>query len=290
MPDDFVSLRLGNSTATIARLGAEPVSWTVEGRELIWHRDPEHWARSAPILFPVVGASAGGVIKVSGQSYAMPQHGFARDSLFEVADSDVASALFEFSATDETRKLYPFAFNLSVRYILDPHALSVDFTIENRGAELMPYQLGFHPAFPWPFECRGEGRDQLIFASDARRTALRPDSQGLVKRISETSVAGRELPLSAGMFEKGALIFPDAQSPTTTFAPAEGGRLAITTENFPHVAVWTKPAAPFLSVEPWTGLPDWDDFNGELAGRASVSLVQPGGAAHHALILRYTAV
>jgi galactose mutarotase-like enzyme len=34
----------------------------------------------------VVGASAGGTVQVDGVPHPMPQHGFARDSLFDVVE------------------------------------------------------------------------------------------------------------------------------------------------------------------------------------------------------------
>ena len=89
---DVVRLETGGASAEIALAGAEPVSWRVGGRELIWSGDPQHWARHAPILFPVVGASAGGAVRIAGQTYPMPQHGFARDSRFALVErtGDVA--------------------------------------------------------------------------------------------------------------------------------------------------------------------------------------------------------
>ena len=48
---------------------------------------PEHWAYHAPILFPVVGASRDGVVRVDGRPYPMPQHGFARTSRFGIVHS-----------------------------------------------------------------------------------------------------------------------------------------------------------------------------------------------------------
>jgi len=288
MADDPVLLKSGTATATIARLGAELLSWKASGRELIWHRDPQHWARSAPILFPVVGASAGGAVKVDGKSYPMPQHGFARDSLFDVIGRGDDWVLLRLTDNAETRERYPFAFSFAVRYTLSEDGIAIGFDVANTGSAALPYQIGYHPAFPWPFETRRAGHDAVTFATDAPRAILRPDAKGLLKRKADDSLSGGRMELSAAMFDKGAFVFPDAASDTVVFTPASGGVLGITTEGFPHVAVWTKPDAPFISIEQWTGLPDWHDFSGELSERASVSVLPPGGAAHHAIALRYS--
>src|SRR5829696_936009 len=51
---DTVALAADGASATIALSGAEPLSWRIGGRELIWHGDPAHWPQRAPILFPVI--------------------------------------------------------------------------------------------------------------------------------------------------------------------------------------------------------------------------------------------
>ena len=68
MPD-CVALAIDGATASVALAGAEPRSWRVGGRELLWHGDPAHWGERAPILFPVVGASAGGMVRIGGENY-----------------------------------------------------------------------------------------------------------------------------------------------------------------------------------------------------------------------------
>src|SRR5215217_9455043 len=83
---ETLALAADGASATIALRGAEPLSWRVGGRELIWHGDPAHWPQRAPILFPVVGASAGGTVRVEGRSYPMPRHGFARDLPFGLVE------------------------------------------------------------------------------------------------------------------------------------------------------------------------------------------------------------
>ena len=143
-----VILEAGDASAVIAVRGAEPRSWRVGGRELLWHADPVHWDRSAPILFPVVGASAGGTIHVDGVPHPMPQHGFARDSLFDVVERRPEAVRLRLSETPTTRARYPFAFVLEVTVALAPATLSLAFEVRNVGQQPMPYALGVHPAFP----------------------------------------------------------------------------------------------------------------------------------------------
>ncbi len=69
------------------------------------------------------------------------------------------------------------------------------------------------------------------------------------------------------------------------FVSPSGRAIAMRMEDFPHLAVWTKPTAPFLSLEAWTGHADWAGFEGNLENRDSQRLLAPGASARHGIAL-----
>ena len=50
---------------------------------------------------------------------------------------------------------------------------------------------------------------------------------------------------------------------------------------FDHAALWTRPGAPFLCLEAWTGYSDPEGFAGDLFQKPSMRVLQPGGRARH---------
>ncbi len=284
-----VSLRAGAASAVIALTGAEPRSWRIGGRELLWHGDPVHWKRSAPILFPVVGASAGGMVRVDGRSYPMPQHGFARDSVFEVLELRPDAVRLRLSDSAATRARYPFAFALDVTIALEPASLSLAFDVRNPGPQPLPYALGVHPAFPWPFGAPTAVGHAVVFAAPERSDIPLLTPEGLLGRQTRAlELDGARLPLTPDLFAQGALVFLDAASSAVDFVAPLGARITLAAEHFPHLAVWTTPSAPFLSMEAWTGHADWEGADGELAERSSMRLLAPGALARHAATMSYT--
>jgi galactose mutarotase-like enzyme len=282
--DERVTLRSAGASASIARHGSELKSWTIGNQELIWGADPKFWARSAPILFPVIGASAGGVIVVSGKSYAMPQHGFARDSVFDLVERGDNWAVLMLTDNDVTRKHYPFPFSISVRFELSAKSLTMDFEVAT-AATSMPYQLGFHPAVAWPLGDDRYAGCELVFSCKETCPIFRLNSQGLLRHQAVASVEGGTLPIDAQLINDGALIFPDSRSRSVRFTSRRGPHLEMSVDGFPHFAAWTKPGAPFLSIEPWAGLPDWDDAAGELASRPGINVADPGQSQRHSVVL-----
>lgn len=284
-----VDILAGDGTAAaIALHGAEPVSWTVAGREYLWNGDPAHWNRHAPWLFPVVGASAGGVVRVGSQTYPMAQHGFARDLPFAVVARQADSVTLRLSDDAATRVRYPFAFRLDVTARVSPGRLAFEIVVGNPGDAALPYALGFHPAFPWPFaggERRAGGGYLVAFEHDERPAAPQVGEGGLLLREEQPlPLDGATLPLDPEIFTE-ALVFLNARSRWMRFAGPGGGGIRIAAEDFPHLAVWTKPTAPFLSLECWTGHADWAGFAGDLSQRDSQRLLAPGAQARHGVIL-----
>ncbi len=281
-------LRAGDAVAEIALRGAEPLSWRVGGRELIWHGDPAHWAGRAPILFPVVGASTEGQVRVGGRAYPMPQHGFARGSAFALVAEGEDFAHLRLTDTPETHRHYPFAFQLDVTATLSAAALALDFAVFNPGTGPLPYALGFHPAFPWPFAAEGIEGHAVVFEhpEDPMIPAILPAGV-LDRKRRPVPMEGDRLPLSPDLFAEGALLFLDARSRAMRFAAPSGAAIGLETEDFPHLAVWTRPAAPFVSLEAWTGHADWSGFSGELAERNTMRVLAPGAGARHRVTLRW---
>ena len=286
---DHITLTAGDGTAAIIALsGAEPVSWTVAGRDYLWSGDPAHWNRHAPWLFPVVGASAGGTIHVDGKAYPMGQHGFARDLPFTVLDQGQDTATLRLTDSEATRTHYPYPFQLDITARVGPGILDFEIWIENTGATALPYALGFHPAFPWPFaggERKAGGGYAVEFEHPERPMAPEVGPGGLLLREEKAfPLEGSTLPLDPAMFAE-AIVLRDAASACMRFTAPDGSAIRMEVSDFPHLAVWTKPTAPFLSLECWTGHADWAGFAGDLTKRDSQRLLAPGGRARHGVAL-----
>ena len=276
------------TTATVALAGAEPVSWQVGGREYLWSGDPEHWNRHAPWLFPVVGASRGGTVRVGGRDYPMAQHGFARDLPFAVLAQGADTVTLRLEDGPATRAHYPFPFRLDITARVRPAGLDFDIAVANPGDGVLPYGLGFHPAFPWPFAggTRAAGGGYaVVFEAPERASAPEVGPGGLLLREERPlPLRGDTLPLDPAIFTE-ALVFREARSRWMRFTGPGGRAIRMAVADFPHLAVWTKPTAPFLSLECWTGHADWADFSGALSQRDSQRLLPPGAVAHHGVRL-----
>jgi galactose mutarotase-like enzyme len=271
------------SRAEIDPFGAELTSWRVAGRELMWQADPAHWARSAPILFPMVGHAAGGEVRFAGQVHPMPVHGFASSLPFTVERTGAGEATLSLLADERTRRHYPFAFRLAVSFALGDGTLSVTLRVRNDDERNLPYAAGLHPGFAWPSRSRAGNRGAILFSAEEDRSVPVITAQGLFSADRRRlALDGRTMALTADNLGQEAVCFLHARSNALTFMPGDGSALDIAHDGFPHVAIWTRNGAPFLSVESWTGYGDAPGYAGEFADRPSMTILPPGATAAHA--------
>lgn len=282
-----ILLRAGaDDCAAVSPLGAELLSWRCGRTELIWSRDPAVWDQTAPLLFPVVGWTRDARVRVEGRSYPLGLHGFARRKPFVLVARSDASACFALEQDDDTLTLYPFAFRLEVRFALRQGELEIALAVINRDPRALPYAVGLHPGFRWPLD--GSSATHAIRFEAAERAEVPVIAAGglFSARRRPVPLDGAALPLSPELMEKEALCFLDAASRRLVYDNGGGARLCVTLEDFPHIAFWSLPPAPFLCIEAWTGHGDPEDFSGDLYEKPSMRILAPGESATHGATFR----
>jgi len=263
--------------AEIAPLGAELVRLSDStGADWLHDGDPAWWSGRAPLLFPMVGRATGDRIRVDGKLYPLPQHGFARRSVFSAVIAEPARAVLRLEADNATRAQFPFAFRLDLAFAVDAETLNIVATVANADDRPMPFAFGYHPAFRWP----------LPGATGAHELRFEKSEPAPIRRLADGLLDPREFPnpavsgvlaLDAGLFEDGALIFDQLYSRRVAFGPPGGPELAVSFPGMPHFGLWTKPGgAPFLCLEPWQGFAAPLGFDGEFSERPGVVALAPG--------------
>lgn len=279
------TIRIGNGdiTVDVSSLGAEMQALTTnDGRSWLWTGDAAFWTGRSPILFPIVGKAPDDKIAIDGTVYPLAQHGFARRSEFALTASTATGCRHELAASAATRAVYPFDFLLAVEHAVAGRALTVTAEVSNRDQQAMPFGLGFHPAFAWPLP-GAAGRAHTITLDNQGEPELVRLAGGLINPTPFPSpfVKGR-LELDHAMFEQDAMIFPEGAGEGLRYGAEGGPALQFHFENLPNLALWTKPAAPFLCVEPWHGTAAQAGASSELSQRPSTTMLAPGAMARFA--------
>ncbi len=260
-------------------------------REWLWQGDAGSWPRQAPVLFPVIGRSRGGVVRHGGMAYPMPSHGIAPNASFEIVAATGEACSLVLKDDAGTRASYPFEFQLKVAFEVSGDTLIQSAEITNTGDVELPYSFGFHPGLRWPLPTTAAiGRELhcIHFRSEEHHRVRRITEDGLGPPTQPSPIVGRTLNLSDSLFAEGAVVFDKFESQAVWFGVPGHDGVLVEMENLPHFGVWTRPPAAFLCLEPWQGYADPIGFDGDLIDKPGSLLLTPGQASSHTIRISFS--
>lgn len=269
----------------ISTLGAEVKRVYHLGHEIdyLWDSNPSFWAKSSPILFPIVGRLAKNQYLYDGKSYSLPQHGFARDLEFELVEQESDTVWFELKANDVTREMYPFDFVLRIGYVLEDETLAVKWQVLNHNEEVMPFSIGAHPAFSTKLTSDDEYSDYYLHfeTNEGISTYLFDNETGRVYEEKEQIIDKLKLlPLSKELFEEYPTLIIENEAAITLGCYNHEREVVVRFDGFPYVGIWSPinalgEIADFVCIEPWYGVADTVGEPQELMSKKGIQVIEP---------------
>lgn len=276
-------LKKGGLRAAVQTKGGELVSLRGgDGLEYIWEGDPAFWSGQNPILFPIVGSLKEGTVNFDGKPYSMDRHGFARRSEFSLVKQGEDYAVLELRESMETLSRYPYPFLLRVTHRLLDNGFSTTFTVQNTGTAPMPFCIGAHTAIRCPLRPGERFEDyELVFEKPEQADSLLLNKSGNIRHDGRRTMLNdsKILPLDYSIFsEMDTVIFSGLRSGKVSLLHRQTGRgVCLDFHEFPMVAFWTNPGAPYLCLEPWQGCAAYDNESGEFCSKPFCETLAPGG-------------
>lgn len=284
---------------TIGHIGAELVSIQRDGREYLWSGDPQYWSRHATILFPIVGRLANDTLRINGKSYSMKQHGFARNAEFTLQNArlDIAPNNVVFNSVNPPVRYimdryglipnYPYEFSLAVDYEIQGNTVCCSWEVRNNGTDTMHFQIGAHPAFMLPEYDVNDAIHGYIQCYDSENNVVSPMIfsslvNGLRVNYGQPKVLSNDrgiLELTNTTFADDAILIEKKQVTKIALFDKHGKRiLTVSCPQAEAFGIWApnKPGCPFVCIEPWCGIADRFDFNGDIEEREYIHCLESG--------------
>lgn len=257
--------------AQINTHGAELTSLVSKenGREYIWYGKKDIWGGHSPILFPIVGMLKDEKYILDDKEYSLKKHGFARNSDFEFEKINDSCIKFTLKDNEQTLTSYPYHFVLTVKFQLEGKKISVSHFVENCNESQMYFSLGAHPAF------NARVGSKIVFDKTETLNSFRIDKQGMITG-EECSVLdnSREIVITEGIFNEDALIFEGMKS-EGAYLEENGKKLFhFKWGKVPYLGFWAKPGAPYVCIEPWFGVNDGCNSEGNLKRKVGIQKLE----------------
>lgn len=277
----MIFLENNDLKVVLSAKGAELISLIekLDSTEYIWQAEPNIWPYHAPNLFPIVGGLKDSQLLVSGKSYTLNRHGFARNSTFRKLEAAPNHAHFELRYSSETLKVYPFKFEFQVIYHLDGRTLKVMYKVINMDEQTIYFSVGAHPAFNVPLKDGESFEDYYLEFQDYEELKSHQLSEnGLFNgQLVDVPLNHQKLQLNKSLFEKDALVFKNLKSRELTLKNHKNPKQV--TVNFPHfnyLGLWSKVDAPFVCIEPWLGCADGELGHQDISKKEAILELEHG--------------
>ena len=284
---EIISISSDSLTVSIDAMGAQLMSLQKGESEYLWQGDSNWWPRRAPILFPIVGVLKDSKAESAEGTISLARHGLARLNQFEVVEQSPSSVTLQLKSTEETRKSYPYDFELKLIFSVAGDTLTQTYEVTNPANVVLPFTLGAHPAFNIPIpgvEAASLDQYHLLFTRSWTSYGPSITDEGLCDYTTPQRliVDSDTLSLSWELIDREKTItledVPDRRITlaTSTEAPSEAHGIQMDFEGFDYLGIWSAaPGCPFVALEPWCGIADTVDCDGIFEHKPGIMCLEP---------------
>lgn len=275
-----IKITSGENYAVLGLDGAMLNSLNKNNTEYLWQGDAKYWAGQAPVCFPITGELPNGEMEAFGKRCTMKRHGVARINPFEVLEQHKNSVTFVQRSDENTKRDFPFDYELKIKYTINGDTVTNEYIVTNTDEDKLPFVIGGHPAFNCPLANGEKFEDyKVVFDKNITKPCLRPDHHtGLVNVFEKfDEMHGSDtLSLVHELFEeKDALIFENCEAKSATLIGKSGKGVKIEFQDMNNLLIWSAVGnAPFVALEPWTGLASCNDEDGLFEHKRGMTVLE----------------
>ena len=157
---------------------------------------------------------------------------------------------------EDTRKVFPFEFKLTIVFELDGNSLKVSNIVENLEEQTMYFSIGAHEGYNCP---EGIEEYEIHFKEKYTLDSYVLDGNLLTDDVIRMTDNSNVLPLKNEYFSVDALVFKNIEfSEVILVHKHSSKKVRVTFDGANYFLLWTKPQANarYICLEPWHGVQD----------------------------------
>lgn len=258
----------------VKTVGAELTSFISKesNTEYLWQGNPDVWYGQSPVLFPIIGRVLDDKYYIKGKEFIMPKHGLFRKRDAALVEKKDNSMTFVQQSDEDTKKIFPYDFEVYVIFELIDKSLKVTHKIVNKSSDIMYFSIGGHPGF----NC--EIGDYLLFEKNEILDTVEIDTECLrTGKMIPILNNDNKIVITKDIFNNDALIFTDMKSNYITLASENHARkVKFDYSDCSYLGIWAKPGAPYVCIEPWWGVNDSHERKSDFSQKDAIISLESG--------------
>ena len=188
---------------------------------------------------------------------------------------------FLLKENEKTLAVYPFKFEVLVKYVLIKNKLESTIIVKNNSEDPLPFNLGLHPAFKVPlYEDKFEDYHLEFGNSKTYHTPTVNLQTGTIdfETTYRTFKDLKSLPLNYSDYDCDAIVLTDINFNNINLCKDEKILLSFNFNGFNSLGIWTpnnNVHANFICLEPWHGCADSSNHDGIFEHKKDIIFLQP---------------
>ncbi len=271
----FVTIKNDCLEAVINTYGAELTHLKKNGEEYMWEKDAKYWKDCAPVLFPMVSSVLDKKYTYKGETYPLPQHGFARDCVYEVVEQSEDTVVMRLVQNHLTKILYPFVFDFCIEYKLDGCRLNIEYIVNNTSeTEEMYFNTGSHEGYKLFSDTVDD--HYIEFEKPEKLVQMvveEPVWEGKTHDFGESNI----LELKEEYFAIDGIFFVGVNSRYVTLKCKSSDKSVRVDFDCDTIGFWKAPGGGYLCIEPWNGFCPYKGDSHELSEKRFIKALPPKG-------------
>lgn len=194
--------------------------------------------------------------------------------------------MYSFKSNEATLEKYPFEFEFLIEYkAISKNQLEIKYIVKNLSNEKMYFSVGGHPAF----YLEGNYNDYYIELDNEVQLNKYEyiDTNYLTGRKIELGKS-KTIDITDEIFVDDAIVF-DGNITNKSVIKSKKSNKKITVDHtgFPYIAYWRPLKANFVCIEPWYGITDEDNTNGDITKKLGIQELEANKEFEAKLILTF---
>ncbi|AGR40941.1 aldose epimerase family protein [Spiroplasma taiwanense] len=222
-----------------------------ENKEILYQQE-NNWKKTWPILFPICGTLKSN-LKVDGKEIFLKRHGFFNEIIdWKILEHSQKGILTEFISKDKLINQFPYKFKILLDLQIINNQINFDITIENIDNKKMFFSFGHHPGFIINDNTEIIFNKKQQYCSDFKRGLIISKQSNFfeIEKLNKNDLSFKNSD-SYLVRENNC----DRVSIKNDFVEYE-----LIFENYKSLILWSESnEANFLCIEPWNGLPDFEE-------------------------------
>lgn len=259
------------------------------GSQYIWQGDEKSWTGHDVTIFPFVGRLKDGFYTVDGKKYFMPPHGLCREHNFAIEDKSQSHIAHVFRYDEDTLKVYPYKFKLTVQHSVNGCEYVKTMTVTNIDDKEIYYSLGGHPAMSVIEHDGDTKQNAIVFPREIAPNNYYLDEVGhyITKKAKYASF--KELSCAKELMKQlKTVILTDEKFVALELRRSDGVKFQFAFDEPPALAFWSHPdSGAYYCVEPWWGVPDFAEPTRELKDKELIQKLAVGESRQYSFSIKF---